>query len=67
MNLQNFFSFKNNLLEREKNIKFVKNEKLFEEDFKVNNFPCKFMKSLFDIETCSNEFKKFFFNEKNEF
>lgn len=62
-----FFGFKNNLLEREKNIKFVKNEKLFEEDFKVNNFPCKFMKSLFDIETCSNEFKNSFLMRKMSF
>ena len=48
-------------------LKFVKNEKLFEEDFKVNNFPCKFMKSLFDIETCSNEFKNSFLMRKMSF
>ena len=42
-------------------------QKLFEEDFKVNNFPCKFMKSLFDIETCSNEFKNSFLMRKMSF
>ena len=62
-----FFGLNKNSSQREKNIKFVKNNKLLEEDFKVNNFPCRFIKALFDIESCSNEFKNSFLHRKISF